>query len=87
MQFDWKSYFIFTSKEQKGIVVLGCILSLSLLLHYLLPSTNTEVDRFSNAKNKPKALFYFDPNFLITLKLKILEKHHIKLIYVCTSAY
>jgi len=64
MQFDWKSYFIFTSKEQKGIVVLGCILSLSLLLHYLLPTTSTEVDHFSNAKNKPKALFYFDPNLL-----------------------
>jgi DNA uptake protein ComE-like DNA-binding protein len=67
MQFDWKSYFIFTSKEQKGIVVLGCILSLSLLLHYLLPATSAEVDRFSNAKNKPKALFYFDPNLLDSL--------------------
>ncbi|MEN9319815.1 MAG: hypothetical protein RLZZ309_802 [Bacteroidota bacterium] len=68
MQFDWKSYFIFTSKEQKGIVVLGCILSLSLLLHYLLPTKSTEVDRFSNAKNKPKALFYFDPNLLDSLQ-------------------
>jgi len=64
MQFDWKSYFIFTSKEQKGIIVLGCILSLSLLLHYLLPTTSAKVDRFSNVKNKPKVLFYFDPNFL-----------------------
>jgi DNA uptake protein ComE-like DNA-binding protein len=64
MQFDWKSYFIFTSKEQKGIVVLGCILSLSLLLHYLLPATSAKVERFSNAKNKPKAFFYFDPNLL-----------------------
>jgi len=64
MQFDWKSYFIFTSKEQKGIVVLGCILSLSLLLHYLLPTTNSNADLFSNAKNKPKTLFYFDPNLL-----------------------
>ena len=68
MQFDWKSYFIFTSKEQKGIVVLGCILSLSLLLHYLLPATNSNADRFSNAKNKPKALFYFDPNLLDSLQ-------------------
>jgi DNA uptake protein ComE-like DNA-binding protein len=68
MQFDWKSYFIFTSKEQKGIVVLGCILSLSLLLHYLLPTKSVEVDRFSNNKNKPKALFYFDPNSLDSLQ-------------------
>ncbi len=68
MQFDWKSYFIFTSKEQKGIVVLGCILSLSLLLHYLLPTKSVEVDRFSNSKNKPKALFYFDPNLLDSLQ-------------------
>ena len=68
MQFDWKSYFLFTSKEQKGIVVLGCILSLSLVLHYLLPATSSNADRFSNAKNKPKALFYFDPNLLDSLQ-------------------
>jgi hypothetical protein len=68
MQFDWKSYFIFTSKEQKGIVVLGGILSLSLLLHYLLPATSSNMDRFSNAKNKPKTLFYFDPNLLDSLQ-------------------
>ena len=49
MQFDWKSYFIFTSKEQKGILVLGCILTLSLLLHYLLPATSTNNTAFSNA--------------------------------------
>ena len=68
MQFDWKSYFIFTSKEQKGIVVLGGILSLSLLLHYLLPATSSNTDPFSNAKNKPKSLFYFDPNLLDSLQ-------------------
>lgn len=68
MQFDWKSYFIFTSKEQKGIVVLGCILSLSLLLHFLLPASSSNENRFSNAKNKPKVLFYFDPNLLDSLQ-------------------
>ena len=68
MQFDWKSYFIFTSKEQKGILVLGCILTLSLLLHYLLPATSTNNTAFSNAKNKPKAFFYFDPNLLDSLQ-------------------
>jgi competence protein ComEA len=64
MQFDWKSYFIFTSKEQKGILVLGCILSLSLLLHYVLPATSSNLDDFTNSKNKPKKFFYFDPNLL-----------------------
>jgi len=68
MQFDWKSYFIFTSKEQKGILVLGCILSLSLLLHYLLPTTSSNGDRFSNSKNTPKVLFYFDPNLLDSMQ-------------------
>lgn len=64
MQFDWKSYFIFTTKEQKGIVVLGCILSLSLLLHYLLPATSSNLVSYPNSKTTPKALFYFDPNLL-----------------------
>jgi DNA uptake protein ComE-like DNA-binding protein len=64
MQFDWKSYFIFTSKEQKGIVVLGCILSLSLLLHYLLPTTSANQGNNLNTKSKAKKVFYFDPNVL-----------------------
>jgi DNA uptake protein ComE-like DNA-binding protein len=68
MQFDWKSYFIFTSKEQKGIIVLGCILALSLLLHYLLPTSSKNEGRFSSAITKPKTLFYFDPNLLDSLQ-------------------
>ena len=68
MQFDWKSYFIFTSKEQKGIVVLGCILSLSLLLHYLLPTTSANQENFTNSKNKPVKVFYFDPNLLDSMQ-------------------
>jgi DNA uptake protein ComE-like DNA-binding protein len=62
MHFDWKSYFIFTSKEQKGILVLGCILSMSLLLHYLLPSKPIKEELKSYGK--PIVLFYFDPNRL-----------------------
>ena len=68
MQFDWKSYFIFTSKEQKGIQVLGCILSLSLLLHYLLPATSSNNTAFLNSNNKPKLYFYFDPNLLDSIQ-------------------
>lgn len=68
MQFDWKSYFIFTSKEQKGIIVLGCILALSLLLHYFLPTTSSNTDRFSNSKSKTIKFFYFDPNALDSIQ-------------------
>ena len=68
MQFDWKSYFIFTSKEQKGIIVLGCILALSLLLHFVLPTTSSNANRFSNSKSKPVKFFYFDPNLLDSLQ-------------------
>jgi len=64
MQFDWKSYFIFTQKEQKGILVLGCILSLSLLLHYILPKTPSRLAGFSNSNTTLQKLFYFDPNNL-----------------------
>jgi competence protein ComEA len=65
MHFDWKAYFIFTNKEQKGIIVLGCILSCSLLVHYLLP-TNTGSNSNPNKAGTVKALFYFDPNVLDT---------------------
>lgn len=64
MQFDWKSYFIFTSKEQKGILVLGCILFVSLVLHYLLPNQNSNNPSLQISKLKSKAFFYFDPNHL-----------------------
>lgn len=68
MQFDWKSYFIFTAKEQKGILVLGCILSVSLLLHYLLPATSSNLGALPSTKNKQTALFYFDPNLLDSIQ-------------------
>ncbi len=64
MHFDWKSYFIFTKKEQKGMLVLGCILFFSLVLHYLLPSKQTTNFHESQSIEKSKTLFYFDPNLL-----------------------
>ncbi len=66
MQFDWKPYFIFTSKEQKGIIVLGFILFFSLLLNYLLPSSKLDNTNPNRLMNVPKSLFYFDPNTLDT---------------------
>lgn len=67
MQFDWKSYFIFTSKEQKGIVVLGCILIFSLLLHYIIPGNQIDKNFKGTFTNTPVKLFYFDPNSLDTM--------------------
>lgn len=66
MHFDWKAYFIFTKKEQKGILVLGCILSCSLLLHYLLPTNAGSSSTVDQKVGTVKALFYFDPNVLDT---------------------
>lgn len=66
MQFDWKPYFIFTSKEQKGIIVLGFILFFSLLLNYLLPSNKLDNTHSNRLVGEPKSLFYFDPNTLDT---------------------
>lgn len=66
MQFDWKPYFIFTSKEQKGIIVLGFILFFSLLLNYLLPSKKNAYSNLNGEVVIPKAYFYFDPNRLDT---------------------
>lgn len=66
MHFDWKAYFIFTKKEQKGILVLGCILTCSLLLHYLLPTNASSKSTVDQKVGTVKALFYFDPNVLDT---------------------
>lgn len=66
MRFDWKPYFIFTSKEQKGIIVLGFILFFSLLLNYLLPSNKSDNTHTNRLLGDPKNLFYFDPNTLDT---------------------
>jgi DNA uptake protein ComE-like DNA-binding protein len=66
MKLDWKPYFIFTPKEQKGIIVLGFILFFSLLINYLLPSDQMEKSNSKKEVLVPKKLFYFDPNRLDT---------------------
>lgn len=57
----WKYYFIFSKKEQKGIIVLGSILLFSLLLHGLLPAGKKR-PLSPITKELKKSLFYFDPN-------------------------
>ena len=57
MQSGWKSYFIFSKKEQRGIMVLGLILLSTMLMGIFFPRKQTAI-RF----NQSIPLFYFDPN-------------------------
>ena len=59
---SWEAYFIFSEKERKGIIVLGIILTLSIVFALIVPHKNDIV-----GKSTPKAiselhLFNFDPN-------------------------
>jgi DNA uptake protein ComE-like DNA-binding protein len=60
MRHHWKDYFIFSVKEQKGIIVLGFILLLSILVSLLLPKPLIKV--VPSKTNKHIVLFKFDPN-------------------------
>ncbi len=60
MQDHWKSYFIFSIKEQKGIIVLGLVLLLSIIISMLLPKPILKEKQ--NKDQKEYVLFNFDPN-------------------------
>jgi len=60
MQDHWKSYFLFSIKEQKGIIVLGLVLLLSIIISVLLPKPILKVKQ--NKAPKQYVLFNFDPN-------------------------
>ncbi len=62
MQHHWKSYFLFSIKEQKGIIVLGLILLLSILMSVLLPKPILKEKQIKTQKEY--VLFNFDPNSL-----------------------
>ena len=55
----WKSYFLFSKKEVKGILVLGCILFSSVLIRPFFPTVLPDNKMRSNVQYP---LFYFDPN-------------------------
>jgi DNA uptake protein ComE-like DNA-binding protein len=59
MQSGWKSYFIFSKKEQRGIMVLGIILLGTMLLGILFPRKETSINITAQQRGP---LFYFDPN-------------------------
>ncbi len=58
----WKKYFYFSTKELKGIIVLGFILLGSVLVSQLFPSKHQQSELRQGIK-KP-VLFTFDPNII-----------------------
>ena len=59
---SWEAYFIFSEKERKGIIVLGVILTLSIIFTLLVPHKNDSVGRASPLTIPKLHLFTFDPN-------------------------
>ena len=59
---SWEAYFIFSEKERKGIIVLGAILTLSIVFTLLLPHKKELVGKTSPLTIPKLHLFTFDPN-------------------------
>ncbi|MCX6332289.1 MAG: helix-hairpin-helix domain-containing protein [Bacteroidetes bacterium] len=63
----WKAYFIFSEKEKRGILVLGCILTASILLSLLMSPQKQSVSKNVKVNLTPIHLFKFDPNTIDSL--------------------
>jgi competence protein ComEA len=59
---SWEAYFIFSEKERKGIIVLGVILTLSIVFTLLVPHKNGIVGKALPLASPTLHLFTFDPN-------------------------
>jgi len=59
---SWEAYFIFSEKERKGIIVLGVILTLSIVFALLVPHKNDLVRKTNPLASPTLHLFKFDPN-------------------------
>ena len=59
---SWEAYFIFSEKERKGIIVLGAILTLSIVFTLLVPHKKELVGKTSPLTIPKLHLFTFDPN-------------------------
>jgi DNA uptake protein ComE-like DNA-binding protein len=66
IQATWKSYFLFSKKELKGIIVLGIILFASILIGQYFPAKSTSTTLGSN-NTTINRLFNFDPNTIDSL--------------------
>lgn len=60
----WKSYFIFSKKELKGIIVLGFVLFSSVLVRFVFLTTTPDSALGIKANYKR---FFFDPNTIDSL--------------------
>lgn len=65
MENSWKAYFIFSKKEQRGVMVLGSLLLGSLAIGYLFPAKERVDKKIIVATVKP---FYFDPNTIDSME-------------------
>ena len=60
---SWEAYFIFSEKERKGIIVLGVVLTLSILFSMLVPHKNVSAEKVLSPNVTPTLhLFTFNPN-------------------------
>ena len=59
---SWEAYFIFSEKERKGIIVLGIILTLSIVFALIVPHKNDIVGNSTPQAISELHLFNFDPN-------------------------
>lgn len=60
MRHHWKPYFLFSNKEQKGIIVLGFVLLMSILISLLTTKSTLSPKRIKTKQDF--ILFNFDPN-------------------------
>lgn len=62
MRNEWKLYFLFSEKEQKGMIALGCILFFSTFISFLLPKKQGETEMAASHSIENFKLVPFDPN-------------------------
>ena len=70
IQPSWKSYFIFSNKEIKGIIVLGFVLLGSVCIRFLFPAKQENATQKNGAiaRTVPIHLIPFDPNTIDSLQ-------------------
>ena len=71
MQDHWKAYFIFSVKEQRGIIVLGLILLISIVIGLIVPKSPASL-KAAKGQKKGGLLFNFDPNTIDSTKADLL---------------
>jgi DNA uptake protein ComE-like DNA-binding protein len=64
----WQTYFYFSKKELKGIIVLGIILLGSVLMSMIFSTPGSIPKSILNKSNKSFHLVYFDPNQIDSLQ-------------------